>query len=190
MFHFYHAFSVCREPYFSFTRFRKPCCGLDLRSGEKPLGGGAGYRTRRFLPRPSRAHAPLTFLLAEASPDTRRGRSPGAKTPERARTTLGVLPSFGGQTCASLSTASSAPFRSALSGPHGCSRDPRAGERAHLRQPDPAPQLTQREEPAVPRQADSGWSSSKVGQGRGREYRAAWITKVFLEAALEPKAGR
>ncbi|CAI9165768.1 unnamed protein product [Rangifer tarandus platyrhynchus] len=82
------------------------------------------------------------------------------------------------------------PFTSsALPGAHGCSRDPRARERAHLRQPDPALQLTQREEPAVPRQTDSGWSSRKVGQGRGQEYRATWITKVFLEAALEPKAG-
>lgn len=42
MFHFYRGFSVCREPYFSFTHFQKPCCGLDLWSGEKPLGAGAG----------------------------------------------------------------------------------------------------------------------------------------------------
>ena len=79
---------------------------------------------------------------------------------------------------------SAAPFLA-----HSCPRDPGAKEGAHLHQPDPALQLTQREKPALPGQTDSGWSGGKVGQGRGREYRAAWITKVFLEAALEPKSG-
>ena len=95
MFHFYRSFSVCREPHSSFTRFRKPCCGLDLRSGETPLGAGAGLQTRRCLPKPSRAHAPRTFLLGEASPDTRRGWSRGANSSPSANRSEGPSPGRG-----------------------------------------------------------------------------------------------
>lgn len=97
--------------------FGNPAVGWIYGAERSPWEPEQGHRIRRFLPRPNGARSPLTFCLAEASLDTPRGWCQGPKTPDQARTTLGVLP-LGARHALHYATASSVPFRSSLPSTH------------------------------------------------------------------------
>lgn len=80
----------------SLTHFWKPCCGLDLWSGERPLGAGAGVADPPVSPATERSTIPSDVLLGEASLDTPRGWCQGPKDSDQRRTTL-LGSSFGSQ---------------------------------------------------------------------------------------------
>lgn len=139
---------------FLLTHFRKPCCGLDLWSGEEPLGAGAGTPDPPVSPATEPSTLPSDVLLGRSLSGYATRLVSGSQD-SRPGANHSWGPPFGGQTRTSLRHCFVRSF-------------PQQPPQHTPRQPDPALQLTQREEPAVPRERDRQTVAGPVGRS-GRE---------------------